>query len=262
MSLAIVRLAIALTATSFLFGSADNFTAFDIDDTSFACGRIPANRVFDIQWSGNENNSVQACSGFNAPFDPRSGRLTVDLTSDHFRLVKLPGDEYDLLQFGKSGEAKGSLRGGKLSLGNLDVLFFIIDGWYGTIITRSSNHNYGDQQLFESLRSNPIVSCNNSDALRDDDADKDHSTSANTSMSTSTDASATANSGASTNSSSNASTRTNHLTLHVVAGFLCAALLGALSLFTVLRLKQSAVVPEQKVACPNKGKVVTDLSFV
>merc|ERR1740138_290152 len=119
---------------------------------SFACGRIPASNVFDVQWSGDQTQRVQACSGFQEPFDPRTGsRLQVDLQSDYFELVSNKSGGYALQQFDKHGNLKFDLWGGDVKLANSDMVFYIIDGWYGTIITRSSSYSYGDSDTFAGL---------------------------------------------------------------------------------------------------------------
>jgi len=125
------------------------------------CGHIPANRVFDVQWSGNENDaSSQSVSGFNAPFLPSTrSRMEVDLDSDYFKLAEGSDGTYSLTQFGQDGTMKAELSGGKVKLANDDVAFYIIDGWYATIITRSSEYSYGDSAVFAQLTRDPVLNC-------------------------------------------------------------------------------------------------------
>jgi len=127
---------------------------------NFACGHVPATNVFDVQWSGDQTEQVQACSGFQEPFDPRTdSRLQVDLQNDYFELVPNKSGGHSLRQFDKHGKLKFNLWGGEVKLANADVVFYIIDGWYGTIITRSSSYKYGDSATYTGLTLNPAVSC-------------------------------------------------------------------------------------------------------
>lgn len=127
---------------------------------TFACGQIPATRVFDVQWSGDENQVDQACSHFQMPYDPRThSRLQVDVHDDYFELVVNESGDYALQQFDERGTLKFELCCGEVKLANADVVFYIIDGWYGTIITRSSGYSYGDAATFTGLRRDPALSC-------------------------------------------------------------------------------------------------------
>jgi hypothetical protein len=127
---------------------------------AFACGKIPATNVFDVQWSGDQTRTDQACSYFREPFDPRTKtRLQVDLQNDYFELVAKENGDYALQQFDKNGSLKFDLWGGEVKLANADVVFYIIDGWFGTIITRSRKYNFGDTATFRKLSRNPPLSC-------------------------------------------------------------------------------------------------------
>lgn len=122
------------------------------------CGDIPAKQVFDVQWSGEESQTDQYCRGFDAPFDPSSDRrLTVDQEFDHYRLGKTPDGSYVLQLFDRHGKLKGQLSGGKVKLANTEVLFYIIGGWYGTIITKSKQYNYDSVATFKDLTRDPIL---------------------------------------------------------------------------------------------------------
>jgi len=133
---------------------------------NFACGHIPATNVFDVQWSGNQTQLVQDCHGFQPPFDPRtSSRLQVDLRNDYFELVSNKSGGYALQQFDKHGNLKSDLWGGEVKLANANVVFYIIDGWFGTIITRSSSYFYGDSDTFTSLTRNPALSCTRGEGM-------------------------------------------------------------------------------------------------
>jgi len=46
-----------------------------------------------------------------------------------------------------------------VKLANADVVFYIIDGFYATIITRSSGYTYGDAATFTGLTQDPALSC-------------------------------------------------------------------------------------------------------
>merc|ERR1711920_1123556 len=154
---------------SYNYGDAATFTGLTRDpalscstpeDDAFACGQIPATRVFDVQWSGDETRTDQACSHFQMPYDPRTGmRLQVDVGNDYFELVVTESGDHALQQFDKNGTLKVELRGGEVKLANADVVFYIIDGWFGTIITRSSSYNYGNSATFTGLTQNPALSC-------------------------------------------------------------------------------------------------------
>jgi len=122
------------------------------------CGTIPATRVFDVQWSGNESKLSQDCFGFAAPFDPSSmRRLVVDRELDHFRLAKMPDGSVALQHFDQFGKMKDQLSGGKVKLASSEVLFYIIDGWFGTIITKSDRYADGGSAMFDGLTFDPAV---------------------------------------------------------------------------------------------------------
>jgi len=84
--------------------------------------------------------------------------LQVDVDSDYFELVAKGSGVYALQQYDEHGTLKAELLGGELKLVNADVIFYIISGWYATIITRSS-HNYGDAATFTGLTRDPELSC-------------------------------------------------------------------------------------------------------
>jgi len=120
------------------------------------CGDIPAKQVFDVQWSGSESQTDQGCSGFAVPYEPNQGvHLAVDWASDHFRLGETPDGSHVLQLFDMHGEMKGQLSGGMLKLASAEVAFYIIDGWYATIITKSAKYTYGDAATFKDLTPEP-----------------------------------------------------------------------------------------------------------
>jgi len=121
------------------------------------CGDISARRVFDIQWSGDEASTTQRCSGFAKPYSPGVGRLSVDRAHDFFRLRKASSGSYFLYHFGKGGRLKNEMSGGKVKLGDDDALFYIIDGWYATLITKSEAYKDGDKATFEGLTRDPSL---------------------------------------------------------------------------------------------------------
>jgi len=121
------------------------------------CGDISAKRVFDVQWSGDETSTTQRVSGFAKPYIPGVGRLSVDRKHDFFRLHKTSSGSYVLQHFDKGGSLKNELSGGKVQLGNDDMLFYIIDGWYGTIITKSEGYKDGDEATFTDLTRGPAL---------------------------------------------------------------------------------------------------------
>lgn len=121
------------------------------------CGEISARRVFDVQWSGDMSRTTQHCSGFDAPFDPAGGRLSVDRSRDSFRLGRQPGGSLVLQHFDGLGKLKNQLLGGEVKLASEEVLFYIIDGWFGTIITRSDKYREGDDALFTNLTRDPVL---------------------------------------------------------------------------------------------------------
>ena len=122
-----------------------------------ACGNISAKRVFDVQWSGDESLAVQQCWGFSAPYKPNEGRLTVDREHDYFRLHMGPDGAQALQHFGRDGHLKAELSGGVVRLGSEEVIFYIIDGWFGTVITRSETYSDGDQATFANLMRDPVL---------------------------------------------------------------------------------------------------------
>jgi len=118
------------------------------------CGRISAKRVFDVQWSGNEHQTTQFCSGFSAPYHPHKGRTTVDRETDYYNLVEKANGKFSLRQYGADGTLKETLPDGKVTLASQDAIFYIIDGWFGTVIT-SAEHRDGDTASFGGLTDNP-----------------------------------------------------------------------------------------------------------
>jgi len=126
---------------------------------TFACGRIPATNVFDVQWT-HTLRSDQACSSFQEPYDPHTRTsLQVDLQNDYFELVVKDSGDYALQQFDRNGSLKFDLWGGWVFLANADVVFYIIGGYFATIITRSSSYIYSSSANFTGLSSNPGLSC-------------------------------------------------------------------------------------------------------
>jgi len=118
------------------------------------CGMISAKRVFDVQWSGNPSETVQHCSGFDAPYIPHKGRISVNRESDYFVLEKHADDVYSLKHFLQDGTLKNTLSGGKVMLASQEMTFYIIDNFYGTVITKT-DHKDGDRADFVGLTSNP-----------------------------------------------------------------------------------------------------------
>merc|ERR1712079_231128 len=118
------------------------------------CGMISAKRVFDVQWSGNPSDTVQQCWGFDAPYVPHTGRISVNRESDYFVLEKNADDTFSLKHFRQDGTLRTTLSGGEVMLASPEVAFYIIDNHYGTVITKT-DHKDGDRADFVGLTSNP-----------------------------------------------------------------------------------------------------------
>mmetsp|Transcript_63544 Transcript_63544/g.200752 ORF Transcript_63544/g.200752 Transcript_63544/m.200752 type:complete len:434 (+) Transcript_63544:77-1378(+) len=118
------------------------------------CKQISAKRVFDVQWSGNVRQTTLDCYGFDAPFHPHKGRTIVDREADYYSLVQKADGKFSLRQYGADGTLKETLPDGRVALASQEAIFYIIDGWYGTVIT-SMEHQDGDRASFRSLTADP-----------------------------------------------------------------------------------------------------------
>jgi len=99
------------------------------------CGRISAKRVFDVQWSGDQSRTTQTVSGLAEPYYPGKGHLSVDREHDYFGLSRNDDGSYSLRQYGPDGTLKAKLPDGNVTLASTEMVFYIIRGWFGTIIT-------------------------------------------------------------------------------------------------------------------------------
>merc|ERR1719456_660689 len=101
------------------------------------CHQIPANRVWDVQWSGNPSAKTENLSGFDTPYNPPRGQIQVD-SADYFTLAREANDKYQLRQFSGNGTLKSTFPQGEVKA-NSEVVFYIIDGWFGTVITQDTH---------------------------------------------------------------------------------------------------------------------------
>jgi len=118
------------------------------------CERISAKRVFDVQWSGAPHRTSQYCSYFDEPYYPHKGRISVDRENDYFTLSRNADGTYSLRQYGADGTLKTTFPDGKVTLASVEVIFYIIDGFFGTVIT-SIEHRDGDSASYGFLTADP-----------------------------------------------------------------------------------------------------------
>lgn len=121
-------------------------------DSDFAlCGKIHPTRVRDVQWSGNVEATTEEVYYSGTPFIPGVGHVSVT-PDDYFTLSKSSGTNYQLKQHGSDGHVKIEFDEGEVKA-NSDVVFYIVAGWYGTVITKESDVNR--YSAFSSLKMNP-----------------------------------------------------------------------------------------------------------
>jgi len=114
-----------------------------------SCDRIPADRVWDVQWSGDRYANTEFARSFNAPFNPSTRRRLIVEHMDYFTLKKRRNGKYKLKHYGFNGVMKSSLPAGEVKA-NTAVVFIIINGFYGTVIPRRP-HRRGDSARYEHL---------------------------------------------------------------------------------------------------------------
>jgi hypothetical protein len=114
--------------------------------------KIPANRVFDVQWSGVPESTDEVAYRFTAPYKPHEGGRASMASTDYFTLKRKAEDMYQLKHFAANGQVKTVFPLGKVKA-NAEAVFYIINGW-GTVITREA-HRYGDSAKFSGLKLNP-----------------------------------------------------------------------------------------------------------
>jgi len=100
------------------------------------CGKINPNRVRDVQWSGNVGATTEHVYYSGTPFIRGTGHVSV-APDDYFTLSKAVGTSYQLKQHGSTGSVKTVFAKGEVKA-NADVIFYIVDGWYGTVITKEN----------------------------------------------------------------------------------------------------------------------------
>ncbi|CAK0893977.1 unnamed protein product, partial [Prorocentrum cordatum] len=119
-----------------------------------------AKQVFDVQWSINGRDL--SASKFNRPAgNGTSGRFLradVDLVSDRFQLVEAedrPG-HFALQQLDGRGVLKSQLTTyGQVRAISMDMLLYMGDGEYGTLILLNQEGEYGQTRKFPILMADP-----------------------------------------------------------------------------------------------------------
>eukprot|EP00747_Dinoflagellata_sp_TGD_P215261 gnl/TRDRNA2_/TRDRNA2_87982_c0_seq1.p1 gnl/TRDRNA2_/TRDRNA2_87982_c0~~gnl/TRDRNA2_/TRDRNA2_87982_c0_seq1.p1 ORF type:complete len:188 (+),score=20.17 gnl/TRDRNA2_/TRDRNA2_87982_c0_seq1:63-626(+) len=123
---------------------------------SESCDQIPIDRVFDVQWSGDVSAANESALSFDRPMNTDTlERLQVEDT-DYFTLMHKADDKYQLKHFGLGGALKFTFPEGMVKA-NTAVVFYIIDEWFATVITRSP-HELGDSVEFSNLVTEPSQS--------------------------------------------------------------------------------------------------------
>lgn len=113
--------------------------------------RFSSAQVFDVQW--NISGGMLNISGVTRPFasyEPRTGQLTADdiATTDTFAFYR-NGDEVGFRQFDASSATKNTLhlQGTFRAIGE-DFIFYLGDGFFGTVITTGAGFAYGSSASF------------------------------------------------------------------------------------------------------------------
>jgi len=131
-----------------------NAAAYD-----WLCENLPASQVWDTQWSGNLECTIQSFSSFSCPFSPDGGRrICPESGDDYWRLKPTMNGRFDLELYNRAGVKYDQLAGGRIELANENGAFFVIDGWYGTLITIEPFGKGGSTSL-SGLALDPPVSC-------------------------------------------------------------------------------------------------------
>lgn len=145
-------MAVAQRAVAFLVFLTTTSPLMVVGDEGCSWGKIPVNRVFDVQWSGNPSSETERAWSFANVYHPEKGRLSVKGT-DYFTLTTMSDNEYQLKMFDKDGTLIEAFPAGKVKA-NDEVIFYIVSGWFGTIITKE-DHKIGDRASYEQLQTNP-----------------------------------------------------------------------------------------------------------
>jgi len=119
--------------------------------SSDTCHKIPANRVWDVQWSGDPSASTEYFSYFNTPYISSVGRLHVLYSEDYFTLrASNTSNKYLLRHHSMDGTIMSIFPEGEVKA-NSEVAFYVVDGFYGTLITKEA-HQKGDSASVSNLR--------------------------------------------------------------------------------------------------------------
>jgi len=125
------------------------FAAFScaMATSSETCHKIPANRVWDVQWSGSPSATAENFTSFRTPYTAGQ-RLQVE-ADDYFTLAGKPDNKYQLQQLRANGTIKTTFAEGEVKA-NSEAAFYIVNGFYGTLITKEA-HQYGDSASLSNL---------------------------------------------------------------------------------------------------------------